>query len=304
MMEFLKNEWQQFLKDMENIKDSFSKIFSPKKDVFALNAASVVEEAEEVDEQEQDLDINLEVNDKQEDLLEEVYENDTIDNKVTAYFGEDISTVRENKVDDTTQHEVLREYAQYFKPYNADHEMCSSAFKGYYDRHSLKIATKDISVDQVRIIQNNVDIFIEGQDIFGENGQFIDSRVDGLFEKIGADQINKLVNILHDKAEDGLNLQGERLLAGAVHHMVDNGIKIKKDQDALSGIKIALEDKLNIVHNSLKSHDDWNEEYQQLLSDERKYLYALNRIEQYETEQRIAEFELTNAFEALDVVVD
>ena len=38
-------------------------------------------------------------------------------------------------------------------------------------------------------------------------------------------------------------------------------------------------------------HEDWNEEYQSLLSQERKYLYALNRIEQYETEQRISEFE-------------
>ena len=41
-----------------------------------------------------------------------------------------------------------------------------------------------------------------------------------------------------------------------------------------------MEEKLNDVHSNLRNHEDWNEEYQALLSQERKYLYALNRIEQ------------------------
>ena len=56
-------------------------------------------------------------------------------------------------------------------------------------------------------------------------------------------------------------------------------------------LKLVLEEKLNDVHADLRNHEDWNEEYQALLSQERKYLYALNRIEQYETEKRISEFE-------------
>ena len=62
-----------------------------------------------------------------------------------------------------------------------------------------------------------------------------------------------------------------------------------------------IEAKLDEVHNSLRAHDDWNDDYQALLSQERKYLYALNRIEQYETEERIAEFE--SKLNELDVVV-
>ena len=73
--------------------------------------------------------------------------------------------------------------------------------------------------------------------------------------------------------------------------MVDNGIKVDKATPLIEPVKHVLEDKLNEVHDSLRSHEDWNEEYQNLLSQERKYLYALNRIEQYETEQRISEFE-------------
>ena len=103
--------------------------------------------------------------------------------------------------------------------------------------------------------------------------------------------MNKMVNILHDSDGSEVNVQGERLFAESIHYMVDNGIKLDKDGDIVKPIKTVLEDKLNDVHNSLRNHEDWNEEYQQLLSDERKYLYALNRIEQYETEQRISEFE-------------
>ena len=219
------------------------------------------------------------------------YQLDGIDHKVTAYFGENIDELRVNMSGDKTQHEVLREYAQYFKPYAESQDMCNTAFRKYYDRHALKIATEELPIEQARIIQNNVDLFIKGQEVFGENGQFIDSRVDTIFDKIGIDQVNKVVNILHDNTDEGVNVQGERLFAEIVTYMVDNGIKVEKDSNILEPIKSVLEEKLDDVHNNLKNHEDWNEEYQSLLSQERKYLYALNRIEQYETEQRISEFE-------------
>ena len=82
-----------------------------------------------------------------------------------------------------------------------------------------------------------------------------------------------------------------RLFAEVITYMVDNGIKVEKGANVLEPVKNVLEEKLDDVHNNLKNHEDWNEEYQSLLSQERKYLYALNRIEQYETEQRISEFE-------------
>ena len=91
--------------------------------------------------------------------------------------------------------------------------MCNSAFRKYYDRHALKIATEELPVAQARIIQNNVDLFIKGQEVFGENGQFIDSRVDTIFEKKGIDEVEKVVDILHDNTEKGVNVQGERLFA-------------------------------------------------------------------------------------------
>lgn len=169
--------------------------------------------------------------------------------------------------------------------------MCNSAFRKYYDRHALKIATEELPVEQARIVQNNVDLFIKGQEVFGENGQFIDSRVDSIFDKVGIDNVNKMVNILHDNTEEGVNTQGERLFAEVITYMVDNGIKVEKDKPLIEPVKHVLEEKLNDVHSSLRNHEDWNDEYQALLSQERKYLYALNRIEQYETEQRISEFE-------------
>ena len=99
-----------------------------------------------------------------------------------------------------------------------------------------------------------------------------------------------MVNILHDNTNGEVNTQGERLFAEVVTYMVDNGVKVEKDKSLIEPVKQVLEDKLNDVHTSLRSHDDWNDEYQALLSQERKYLYALNRIEQCETE-RINEFE-------------
>ena len=235
-------------------------------------------------------DSNVEI---EEDIQEEEkkYEPDAIDHKLTAYFGENIDELEKNLSGGKTQHEVLREYAQFFKPYTEAQEMCNSAFRKYYDRHALKIATEDLPIEQARIIQNNVDLFIKGQEIFGENGQFIDSRIDSIFDKAGIDQVNKMVGILHDNSDQSTNVQGERLFAEIVSYMVDNGIKIDKSNSLLEPTKIVLEEKLNEVQSNLRNHEDWNDEYQALLSQERKYLYALNRIEQYETEQRISEFE-------------
>ncbi|MEG1705117.1 MAG: hypothetical protein RR290_00895 [Clostridia bacterium] len=272
MFEFWKNEWELFLEDLSSVKSAIKKMFGARETLLMLDTAVKQEEAVE-------------------EVQEPTYENDAVDHKVSAYFGEDIDAIRQNTSGDKTQHEVLREYARYFKPYVQSHEMCNSAFRKYYDRHALEIATNAISVEQLRIVQNNVDIFIGGQEVFGDNGQFIDSRVDTIFQKVGSEQINKMVGILHDNTDDAINFQGERLFAEAVHYMVDNGIKIEKDGNLIEPMKTVLEDKLNNVHTSLRNHEDWNDEYQQLLSDERKYLYALNRIEQFETEQKISEFE-------------
>ena len=273
MFEFWKNEWKLFLEDLGTIKNAFSKIFGKKQDYLLLQSAQ-----EEASQNEPEAEIP-------------VFIPDAIDHKVTAYFGENLDELRENMSGDKTQYDVLRNYAQYFKPYNESQEMCNSAFRKYYDRHALKIATEELPVEQARIVQNNVDLFIKGQEVFGENGQFIDSRVDSIFDKVGIDNVNKMVNILHDNTEEGVNTQGERLFAEVITYMVDNGIKVEKDKPLIEPVKHVLEEKLNDVHSSLRNHEDWNDEYQALLSQERKYLYALNRIEQYETEQRISEFE-------------
>ncbi len=279
MLEFWKNEWKLFLEDLSSVKNAFSKIFGQKQDYLMLQSSNTQEQPEN---QVQDVETQPQV---------PSYEPDAIDHKVTAYFGENIEELRQNISGEKTQHAVLREYAQFFKPYNEEQEMCNNAFRKYYDRHALKIATEELPIQQARIVQNNVDLFIKGQEVFGENGQFIDSRVDTLFDKIGIEQVDKMVNILHDNADQGVNVQGERLFAEVLTHMVDNGIKIDKSKPIIEPVKMVLEDKLNDVHASLRSHEDWNDEYQSLLSQERKYLYALNRIEQYETEQRISEFE-------------
>lgn len=281
MLEFWKNEWKLFLEDISGIKNVFSNIFGKKQDYLMLQ--SPVEE--------ESIPVVNEIAEEQPAIIAQTYVPDGIDHKVTAYFGENVDELRQNVSGEKTQHEVLREYAQFFKPYNESQEMCNGAFRKYYDRHALKIATEELPIEQARIVQNNVDLFIKGQEVFGENGQFIDSRVDTVFEKIGIDQVNQMVNILHDNSDQGVNVQGERLFAEVVTYIVDNGIKVEKGASAIEPVKSVLEEKLNDVHASLRSHEDWNEEYQSLLSQERKYLYALNRIEQYETEQRISEFE-------------
>lgn len=280
MLEFWKNEWKLFLEDMNSFKNAFVRIFGGKQDYLMLQEGVTETEEEAVT-----------TGIQQAEPVVPAYEPDGIDHKVTAYFGENVEELRQNVSGEKTQHDVLREYAQFFKPYAESQEMCNSAFRKYYDRHALKIATEELPIEQARIIQNNVDLFIKGQEVFGENGQFIDSRVDTIFDKIGIDQVNKVVNILHDNTEGGVNAQGERLFAEVITYMVDNGIKVEKEASVVDSVKLVLEEKLNDVHSSLRSHEDWNDEYQALLSQERKYLYALNRIEQYETEQRISEFE-------------
>ena len=328
MLDFWKNEWKLFLEDIDSVKNAFARIFGRKQDYLMLksgtqqdgevlpqeepvlanqislenvsqevtldNQAEALNASDNVFAQEGALDALSQASAVAEPVAQveqPSYQLDSIDHKVTAYFGENIDELRVNMSGDRTQHEVLRDYAQYFKPYSEAQDMCNSAFRKYYDRHALKIATAELPIEQTRIIQNNVDLFIKGQEVFGENGQFIDSRVDTLFDRIGIDQVNKVVGILHDNTDEGVNVQGERLFAEVLTYMVDNGIKVEKDSNVLEPIKSVLEEKLDDVHNSLKNHEDWNEEYQSLLSQERKYLYALNRIEQYETEQRISEFE-------------
>lgn len=286
MFEFWKNEWNLFLEDLHGLKNVFANLFGHKEEYLMLQSNN--EEAEKpVQEQ-------ITTNEESEEATETpvmAYEPDGIDHKVTAYFGENIEELRQNVSGEKTQHEVLRDYAQFFKPYSDQQEMCNSAFRKYYDRHALKIATEELPMEQARIVQNNVDLLIKGQEVFGENGQFIDSRVDTIFEKVGIEEVNKLVNILHDNTEQGVNVQGERLFAEVVTYMVDNGVKVNKTESLVEPVKLVLEEKLNEVHSNLRNHEDWNDEYQALLSQERKYLYALNRIEQYETEQRISEFE-------------
>ena len=293
MREFWKNEWKLFLEDLTSVKNMFTKVFGRKNDYLMLDSAS-------------DFATNMQEENQVETVVpEKQYEPDAIDHKVTAYFGENLDEVMQSVSGEKTQHEVLREYAQFFKPYNEAQEMCNSAFRKYYDRHALKIATEELPVTQARIIQNNVDLFIKGQEVFGENGQFIDSRVDSIFEKVGVNEIEKAVDILHDNAEQGgVNTQGERLMAEVLTYMVDNGIKVEKNSTIMQPVKLVLEEKLNDVHTDLRNHDDWNDEYQALLSQERKYLYALNRIEQYETEQRISEFEQKINEEESQVVSD
>lgn len=317
---FFKREWNLFLKDMQDWGEMIMGAFEGE-DELLLGAPkeAKVEEAERPGFFKKEWDLfktdinnantalenlfgyNKEAHSEPEALEEPVYLKDEVDMKLESFLGEPIDELRENACGDKTQHEVLREYATFFKPYTENPEMCQAAFKKYYDRHALKMAVNDFPVEQARIIQNNVDVFIRGQEIFGEGGQFVDSRVDTVFEKAGIDRVNKMVGILSDTVTDGKNLQGERLFAEAVSYMVDNGIKVGKDGSLVEPVKKSLEAKLDEVHNDLRAHDDWNEDYQALLSQERKYLYALNRIEQYETEQRISEFE--SKLNDLDVIV-
>lgn len=315
---FFKREWKAFLEDMRGLgemviaafeDDPILKLCAPKEDN-VLDYTAVERPTLRQELAQADAELASLFGFQKKNLIEEApvqefeesgYVKDEVDVKLETYLGEPVDELMENSCGDKTQHDVLREYAEFFKPYGENADMCQVAFRKYYDRHALKMAVSEFPVEQVRIIQNNVDVFIKGQEIFGEGGQFIDSRVDGIFDKVGIEEVNKMVGILSDTITEGKNLQGERILAEAMSYMVDNGIKVEKQGTLLAPVKKSLEAKLDEVHGALREHEDWNEDYQSLLSQERKYLYALNRIEQYETEQRIAEFE--SKLNDLDVIV-
>ena len=290
MFEFLKNEWGMFLEELGAFKTSFKKMFGMEENPLMLMESTIKD----------DENIKFEfANDNEVSGIEEIkdepitYTFDDIDHKLSAYFGENIDDVRQNLSGDKTQHEVLREYAKYFKPYSNNYNMCNSAFKKYYDDKCLEIASGTIPVEQIRIFQNNMDIFTAGQEIFGENEQFIDSRVVDIFEKMDSESISKVTNILYHADDGEVNIQGERLLAEVVSYMVDNKIKMDKENNMLEPVKLVLEDKLNQTNVNLRIDDNWDENYQQLLSDYRKYGCALDRISQYERELKVNAYEET-----------
>lgn len=274
---FFKREWELFKTDLDNANAALESFFGIEK------KNPIIDEPVE--------------------YFEPVYLKDEVDMKLETFLGEPIQELKESACGDRTQHEVLRDYAEFFKPYAENPEMCQTAFRKYYDRHALKMAVSELPVEQVRIVQNNVDIFIKGQESFGE--PFVDSRVDTVFEKAGIDQVNKVIGIIGDCDSEGKMLKGERLFAEAVNYMVDHGIRVAKDGDLINPIRKAIEARHDEVHNEMRSFEDVGPDYQDLLAKERTYLDALNRIEQYETEKRIAAFEakMNDEVNGLDVVL-
>jgi len=275
---FFKKEWELFKKDLDDANTALESLFGIEKK-------------------------NVTVDEDPIYLAEPVYLKDEVDMKLETFLGEPINELKESACGDRTQHEVLRDYAEFFKPYAENPEMCQTAFRKYYDRHALKMAVSELPVEQVRIVQNNVDIFIKGQETFGE--PFVDSRVDTVFERAGIDEVNKIVGIIGECDSEGNALKGERLFAEAVSYMVDHGIRVAKDGDLINPVRKAIEAKHDEVHNAMRSFEDVGPEYQDLLSKERTYLDALNRIEQYETEKRIAAFEakMSDEVNGLDVIL-
>ncbi|MEG1009815.1 MAG: hypothetical protein RSF67_08420 [Clostridia bacterium] len=269
MLEFWKNEYSLFLNDLNGIKRFF-------KNLVGINTQPMLEAATE----------------EAQTNIEEVYTQDEIDHKISAYCNEDINSLRETVVGDKTHHEVLRDYAKYFKPYNGSHTMCSNAFKNFYDKNATEISTNMLPVEHVRIIQNNMDLFVEGQEGFGDS-QIVDSRVCDLFKKMGRDETIKITNILSDNTKNNseINENGERILAEVVNHMVEKSVKISKDKTILDTVKDIVTEKYEDAHAKFDTLDDWNDEFKKALSDERKYNYALNRIKQYEDEQAMIQFE-------------
>lgn len=274
---FFKREWELFKTDLDNANSALESLFGIEK------KNEIIEEPVQI--------------------FEPVYLKDEVDMKLESFLGEPISELKESACGDRTQHEVLRDYAEFFKPYAENPEMCQTAFRKYYDRHALKMAVSELPIEQVRIVQNNVDIFIKGQESFGE--PFVDSRVDTVFEKAGIDEVNKVVGIIGDCDSEGKTLKGERLFAEAVSYMVDHGIRVAKDGDLINPVRKAIEAKHDEVHSAMRSFEDVGPEYQELLAKERTYLDALNRIEQYETEKRIAAFEarMSEEVNGLDVIL-
>lgn len=274
---FFKREWELFKTELDDANTALESLFG-------IQKKNEIVEAETF-------------------IAEPVYLKDDVDMKLETFLGEPINELKESACGDRTQHEVLRDYAEFFKPYAENPDMCQVAFKKYYDRHALKMAVSELPLEQVRIVQNNVDIFIKGQESFGE--PFVDSRVDTIFEKAGIDEVNKVVGIIGNADSEGKSLKGERLFAEAVSYMVDHGIRVAKDGDLINPIRKAIEAKHDEVHSAMRSFEDVGPEYQDLLAKERTYLDALNRIEQYETEKRIAAFEakMSDEVNGLDVIL-
>ena len=272
---FFKREWELFKTDLDNANSALESLFGIEK-----KNDEIVECAEVPVEFKDEVDVKLE-----------------------TFLGEPINELKESACGDRTQHEVLRDYAEFFKPYAENPDMCQMAFKKYYDRHALKMAVSELPIEQVRIVQNNVDIFIKGQESFGE--PFVDSRVDTVFEKAGIDEVNKVIGIIGDCDSEGKTLKGERLFAEAVNYMVDHGIRVAKDGGLIDPVRKAIEAQHDEIHSAMRSFEDVGPEYQELLAKERTYLDALNRIEQYETEKRIAAFEakMSDEVSGLDVIL-
>ena len=271
---FFKREWELFKTDLDNANSALESLFGVEKKNEIVDCAEAPVEFK-----------------------------DEVDVKLETFLGEPINELKESACGDRTQHEVLRDYAEFFKPYAENPDMCQMAFKKYYDRHALKMAVSELPIEQVRIVQNNVDIFIKGQESFGE--PFVDSRVDTVFEKAGIDEVNKVIGIIGDCDSEGKTLKGERLFAEAVNYMVDHGIRVAKDGGLIDPVKKAIEAQHDEIHNAMRSFEDVGPEYQELLAKERTYLDALNRIEQYETEKRIAAFEakMSDEVSGLDVIL-
>lgn len=270
---FFVKEWELFVEDMKAIKGvlSFDKpTFLSSKKSFALNAATDDEGTI--------------------DYVEEKYELDPVEHKVVKFLCEDIGGLKTQFTSSGTQLDALKAYAEHFQEYKESPEMCHAAFQKYYDKHALRMAVSEVPVEQIKIVQNNADLFVKGQETFGEGAQFIDSRVDNVFEKAGKDQVVKMLDILSE-GTDEQKADAERTFAELVQNMVDSGIKVGNDGDLVGPFKKVLESKLDSVHTKLKSQDEWNQEYQSLLTEERKCLYSLNKIEQHETEKQIKDFE-------------
>ena len=135
------------MEDLQSFKGVFGKIFGHKQEEYLmLNSTQ--------DDATQQLDLENVVNQQ----VSKPYQPDEIDHKVTAYFGENLDELKQNLSGDKTQHEVLREYAQFFKPYNESQEMCNSAFRKYYDRQQTMLCIRFVRYIQYQSIFSNIQV--------------------------------------------------------------------------------------------------------------------------------------------------
>ena len=83
------------------------------------------------------------------------------------------------------------------------------------------------------------------------------------------------------------------------------GVGTGKAAEIPDAVRKAIEAQHDEIHSAMRSFEDVGPEYQELLAKERTYLDALNRIEQYETEKRIAAFEarMSEEVNGLDVIL-